>query len=268
MSRMEVKSLLGGQSEAVGDAPAGVPLYERVRMRLKRAVLAHGAPGDLLPTQQEIAREMGASMITVKRALSELAREGLIESIRGKGTVVCRVEVTDLHAGVSSWTSAMRAAGETPQTAWTKIDRPKPSSQTLNLLRLPPSARVVRVRRLRMIQDQPICLITNQIPDQLVPNLSKEQLDSESLYECLSARYQLEPRHADEEVTARASTAQERRYLSDECKIVLVISRRTFLANGRPLEVATMIANADRYRYQVQLTNPVKTDECQADTWL
>lgn len=255
MGHIKAKALCRGSSKRMLSQISGVPLYEQVRMQLRSELLSAGQPGDLLPTQQEIAAEMGASMITVKRAMHELAREGLVESIRGKGTVLRHIEVTDLHAGVSSWTESISATGETPQTAWVKIDRAEPSEQAHSLLKLSQSSGIVRVRRLRMVCKQPICLLSNELPDELVPGLSKKHLDNESLYNCLSRHFQVCPVQADEEVTARASTDEERQELGEDCETVLVVNRRTFMANGRPMELASMVANANRYRYQVQLFN-------------
>src|SRR5256885_1032088 len=62
------------------------PLYARVEQALLERIHRRYRPGDLLPTQQELAREFGTSLITVKRALDEIARRGLLRSTRGRGT--------------------------------------------------------------------------------------------------------------------------------------------------------------------------------------
>ncbi len=50
---------------------------------------------------------------------------------------------------------------------------------------------------------------------------------------------------------ARPATPVERRALGPSASTVLVVRRHTWLADGRPLEVADMIASARRYRYRV-----------------
>ncbi len=234
---------------------AGMPLYEKVRLELRELVRSEYRPGDLLPTQTEIVHRTGASAITVKRALQELAREGLIESTRGKGTIVRRFEVADLHAGVSSWSESVSGFGEMPQTAWTKIERRTPPERVRNLLKIAPSAETFRIRRLRMVRGKPICLMINEIPAALIPEFNRHMLDCESLYDCLHRHFRLHPARADEDVTARESAANERKHLGAQAKVVLVVTRRTFLANRRPLELATVVANAASYRYQVELFN-------------
>src|ERR1039457_430524 len=105
------------------------PLYLQIQNRLTDWIRTRYRAGDLLPTQAEIAWETGTSLITVKRAISELARLGLIESIPGRGAVVKRPIVTDLRSGVSSWTDSVGSLGERPQTVWTKIEECVPDAR-------------------------------------------------------------------------------------------------------------------------------------------
>src|SRR5437773_1223821 len=92
------------------------PLYARVEQALLERIHRRYRPGDLLPTQQELAREFGTSLITVKRALDEIARRGLLRSTRGRGTVVQRPVVEDDRRGLTSWTDTMTGLGRTPET--------------------------------------------------------------------------------------------------------------------------------------------------------
>ena len=94
------------------------PLYAKIERLLVERIRTKHRAGDLIPTQQQLAKEAGVSLITVKRALAELGRRGLIESVRGRGTVVRRVHINDNHAGISSWTNSMTGLGEEPHTEW------------------------------------------------------------------------------------------------------------------------------------------------------
>src|ERR1700722_14488696 len=137
------------------------PLYLQLQNRLTEWIRTRYRAGDLLPTQVEIARRTGTSLITVKRAISELSRLGLIESIPGRGAVVKRPVVTDLRSGISSWTDSVGSLGERPQTVWTKLEAGVPDARVRHLLGLRRRERTVRIARLRAIRGQPISFMTN-----------------------------------------------------------------------------------------------------------
>ncbi|MBI1350339.1 MAG: GntR family transcriptional regulator [Actinomycetales bacterium] len=68
---------------------AEMPLYERVRQAIVSSI-ADGTylPGDRLPSEARLAEELGVNRLTVRRAIEELARAGVVESRQGSGTYV------------------------------------------------------------------------------------------------------------------------------------------------------------------------------------
>jgi DNA-binding GntR family transcriptional regulator len=67
------------------DAPAYRRIADDLRQRIRSGDLA---PGDLLPTQVDLAEQYGVARMTARQALAELANEGLIFAQQGKGTIV------------------------------------------------------------------------------------------------------------------------------------------------------------------------------------
>lgn len=215
--------------------------------------------GDLLPTHRKMAERFGVSLITVKRAADELAREGWIESRRGLGTVVKAKGGRGVPAGVSSWTDSITEIGGVPSTAWTSVKTKAAPAKIARLLELGARTSVVEIRRLRLSDGLPVCLMTNILPAALVPDLAETGLRRESLYQDLARRFGLEAFSARETVTARLAAPAEQRQLGPECPVVLDIARVTRLADGSPMEWASVVARADRYNYHVQLFNKDKS---------
>jgi DNA-binding GntR family transcriptional regulator len=233
--------------------PSAPPLYSQVEARLLERIRRDFRPGQLLPTQETLAREFGASLITIKRALHDIARQGYLQSTRGRGTVVTRPVVSDDRSEVSSWTDAMSGLGREPRTLSSSVQVRLPSRELARLLGLRARERSVRLERARALDGRPFCLMTNELPFALVPDLAGG-LPEESLYAWLRARHRLVPRRADEEVSARPPLPREAKFLGDDVPIVLVVRRHTFLPDGRPLEVAEMAADARHYRYHVEIS--------------
>ena len=238
---------------AILERRAGPPLYSQVEERLLERIRRDFRPGELLPTQRELAAEYGASLITIKRALHEIARQGFLESTRGRGTVVVRPRVHDDHRAISSWTDSMTGLGRQPRTASCRVSTRVPPAEVSRALGLKARERTVVVERLRTLDDEPLCTMRNELPLDLVPELPEEGLTQESLYGWLKERHGLVPRRADEEIEARLPSKEELRALGKETKIVVVVRRHSWLADGRALEVARMVAAAHRYRYRVEI---------------
>jgi DNA-binding GntR family transcriptional regulator len=240
-------------SMSLSRRPEAGPLYAQIERELLERIRRDYRPGQLLPTQQELAREFRASLITVKRALAEIARRGLLRSTRGRGTVVVRPPVEDDRRGVASWTDTMTGLGRQPRTAWARTSERVPPPDVARLLSLRARERTVLLERLRTLDGEPLCLMRNELPLALVPDLPRTGLPEESLYAWLRKKYGLVPFRADEEVEARRPSPDEARALGGRVPIVLVVRRHTFLRDGRSLEAAEMIAPADRYRYRVEI---------------
>src|SRR5687768_10136892 len=161
---------------------ARAPLYARVEEALLDRIRADYRPGQLLPTQRELAREFNASLITIKRALSEIGRRGFLQSTRGRGTVVVRPVVEDNRAGLTSWTDTMTGVGRLPKTveASARVHVPR-SPELARALGLKAREKAVALERLRTLDGEPFCVMRNELPWRLAPDLQKG-LPEESLY--------------------------------------------------------------------------------------
>jgi len=78
------------------------PLYSQIRdYILANIQQSHWQANDQLPTEQELASKFNVSRFTVKKAMAELVKEGLIYRIQGKGSFIAQV-VGDEHRPVSA----------------------------------------------------------------------------------------------------------------------------------------------------------------------
>ncbi len=65
------------------------PIYEQITDQIKGLILSGTlSAGDALPSIRYLARELRISVITTKRAYSDLERDGFIATVTGKGTFV------------------------------------------------------------------------------------------------------------------------------------------------------------------------------------
>jgi GntR family transcriptional regulator len=230
------------------------PRYRQIARALKAEIEESLQAGDPIETEFALEQRFGVSRITIRRAIDELAREGLLVRRQGSGTFVAQPKVTQELGILHSWTESMRELGLEPRTVDCEILQVVPPTWVAQDLRLDPSApeSVLRIQRLRYANEEALALMVDYLRMRFVPNLMEKGLDGESLYETLEKRYGLELAWVKDRVTARSASLLEARLLGVEPNApVLYVRRITYLPNEEPLVAASVVVRADRYEYRV-----------------
>jgi GntR family transcriptional regulator len=245
------------------DTTSGIPLYVQVRERL-RAELVQMEQGDPIPVEAELEKQYGVSRITIRRAVEDLASEGLLLRQQGKGTFVQRTKLTHELSLITSWTDQLKRLGFVPRTAHRKYIEESPSSHVADALRLGPMEKVTRIQRVRLAQREPISYMINYIPSRLVPEFTKKKFGEESLYELLENQYGLFASMAVDTVGSRMATEEEAAALKiDSRSPVLSVRRLSYLDDGTPMELSLVTSRGDRYQYEVTLRGRPRTSGSQ-----
>ncbi|MEO8288175.1 MAG: GntR family transcriptional regulator [Chloroflexota bacterium] len=235
----------------IGARTSLIPLYAQVKQALQQEIENRMKPGDALPSEPELEKRFGVSRITVRRALDELASDGLIMRQQGKGTFVREQPIAQELTRLLSWSVQMRQMGLEPASAGCEIDLVEPTKEYGALLELPPGAQVVRIRRLRLANNEPICIMTNYIPEALVPGLMAQGLIDDSLYATL-ATYGIKAVRAEDRVEARSASEWEAHMLqTGKWAPLLQVTRLTRDWANKPLYIAVVTNRADKYVYTV-----------------
>lgn len=105
--------------EIVLSTSSGIPLYEQIASRLRTAILTGQlAEGTPLVSLRQLARDLQVSLITTTRAYNELAAEGLIANVPGKGSYVLAVDrAATLTAARTAVRDQLRRTAATAHTA-------------------------------------------------------------------------------------------------------------------------------------------------------
>jgi GntR family transcriptional regulator len=229
-----------------------MPLWAQIADTLRKEIAREYGAGDVLPPELELEQRFGVSRITIRRAVSELAAEGLVTRQQGRGTFVRGTQITQDLGLLTSWTASIRKLGFEPQTVQTEIDVIEPDATIRTLLALPPKERVVRVYRVRYASGDPICLMTNYVGIGLLPDLPQQGLLNDSLFETMM-QAGIRPARAEDTVEAFAASANQASLLHIEPGAPLLqVTRVSWNQSGRPLDVAIVANRADRFRYTVR----------------
>jgi GntR family transcriptional regulator len=231
-----------------------VPLHHQVYLDLT-AALDDGEwkPGDRLPPERELAERYGCSLITVRRALSELAREARIERTRGRGTYVLRPRLQLDFGGSQSFTSEMQSHGLDAETKVVAA-RPEIAGEAVaNALDLEIGAPTLYLERLRLAGGEPMLLEQVHLPADRFPGLLASDLEHNSLYALLTERYGTRVVRAREAIEPVLLRGREARLLDQPSgRPALLVEGVAFSADGTPVEFARSFVRGDRTRYYVE----------------
>jgi GntR family transcriptional regulator len=230
-----------------------IPLYVQVREKL-REELALLEPGTLIPPESKLEERFAVSRITIRRAIDDLVLDGLLVRQQGRGTFREVPKLVHELNAITSWTEQLKDLGYVPHTAAQELAEIAAPKKIAQLLQLAPEEPVIQLRRTRLANNEPITLMVNYLPSKNVPGFAKTGLETESLYEFLSARYGLSAAQAIDTVETRpASEAESERLRIEPWSPVLVVTRVAHMEDGRPFEVAVAVSRGDRYEYRVKL---------------
>ena len=231
-----------------------VTLHHQVYLDL-RASLDEGRwhPGDKLPTERELAAHYGCSLITVRRALSELSREGRIERTRGRGTFVLHPRIERDFADSLSFSAEMQRRGLDPETRLI-VARPESAGERVaDALALDVGSPTLYLERLRLAAGEPLLLEQVHLPAERFPGLLASYLERESLYDLLIRRYATRIVRAREALEPILLRSREAKLLDQPRRTpALLIEGIASSADDRPVEFSRTYVRGDRTRYYIE----------------
>lgn len=231
-----------------------VPLHHQVHSHLAALLRSgHWPPGEALPGEPELCRHYGVSRGTLRHALQELVREGLIERHQGRGSFA---RAPKREGAIAGSYRRFRAEGPPldPGCRLIGLRRAPAPIAIAQILSLRRGAPAWRLERLRTLQGEPAAIQLSWLPAGLCPELDRAELLRRHLVDILRERWRVEFTHADEFIEPTvADTITAQRLGIAAGTPMFRLERRTYLPNGRVGEYRQGVMRGDIYRYRVEL---------------
>lgn len=232
------------------DGQSASPLYRQLMERLRADIAAGAYPvHSRIPSEGELCAAYQVSRVTVRKALAELTREGLLRRMQGKGTFVCAPRIQQSLRDVNSFHEACRLTGRTPGTRLISARLTTPEASAVAGLALPDDSQAVEIVRLRTADDEPVMLETNCFAPAYAW-LLEEKLEG-SLYGLLEARG-MTPTRGIHEVSLCYATAAQARLLGVNAGDALLMLNQLILdQDGAPLHTSHQVIRGDRFTFRI-----------------
>lgn len=231
------------------------PLHEQVRDQIIRG-LAEGEwkPGEPLPNESRLADRFGVSVSTIRAAIGHLVNAKVLARKQGKGTFV------SLHAerrGIYQFFHVVRNDGvkELPVSEVLYLKRGQPDDETADLLRLPRSARlseVYKIRNVLKVSGVPVVFSDITVPVALLPGLTEKKLreGGPTLYAVYQTHFGLNIVRTVEQLRAgRTDAAAAKVFGITTQDPLLHIRRIAYTYNDVPCEVRESRIDTRNYFY-------------------
>jgi GntR family transcriptional regulator len=239
----------------VTESPGYRPLYRQVYdIVVRRVAEGKWRPGEALPSEQNLAREMGVSQGTMRKVLDSLTAEKLLERRQGKGTFIA--ENTQERALFRFFRMA-RPGGKrvVPERVQESVKVRVSRAQERTKLDLARTARVVEIIRTRLIDGRPAIHELIVIPSELFPGIEKRASLPNTLYSLYQTEYGINIVAAHEELRPELATAADEQALQVPVgSPVLVIDRLAVSLQDQKVEWRTSRVRSGDLVYAVTLT--------------
>lgn len=177
-----------------------IPMYLQLKTSLLAALRSGKYPqGSKIPSEPELCKQYGVSRITVRKAVSELVKDGYLFKKQGKGTFVRSHTIERRIEYVSGFTDSVKQAGFKATTILLERKRVPAPEDVACCFGIEPGSDVLFTKRKRMADGRPVMLENNYFPLERFSFLETEDL-SGSLYHLLDKKYGIEPIHPKETI--------------------------------------------------------------------
>ncbi len=221
------------------ESPTFSPLYRQIKSLILQALESgEWLPGQVIPSEQELAARFNVSQGTVRKAIDEMAADNLLVRKQGKGTYVA--SHNDPRA-LFRFLRLVPMDGDLshPQSVPLDCWRAKAGQEASRMLGIELGAPIIILRRLLKFGAKPVVIDEIYLPGEIFQGLSMEVLQgwNGSLYSLFETRFGLRMIRAQERIRAVAAD----RSTSDTLKVpegtpLLSVERVTYTYGDKPVE--------------------------------
>lgn len=176
------------------DRRLALPAWAQVAKDLRREVAEELSPGQRLPSENELTQVYDVSRITVRQALASLEEEGVVERRQGRGTFVSDRSPLVTHdlAIAEQWRARFEREGHTAFSREVSRDQVSLPPAGRRLLGVGAERVSRRLRRVHVVDGQPIGLVDSWVIEVKAPGIGGRPLSGGSLTETLRQRFGLQ----------------------------------------------------------------------------
>jgi GntR family transcriptional regulator, trehalose operon transcriptional repressor len=222
-------------------------IYNEIMTKIENGKIE---PGALLSSENEMMQEYNVSRDTIRKSLNLLEKNGYIQKLKGKGSIVLDINKFDFPvSGLTSFKELSGRLGEKSNTILEELELIKPDDYLMKQLDVSRDEDVWKVIRVREIGGKKIILDKDYLNKNYVPLLTSEICEN-SIYEYLEKELNLKISYAKKEITVQRATDEDRKYLDFEnYDMIVVVKNYIYLEDTSLFQYTESRHRPDKFRF-------------------
>lgn len=231
-----------------------MPYYVQIKCYL-RQLINHSVPHTLMPSEKELALKFGVSRGTAKQAIMDLVYEGVLYRVQGKGTFTTD-RLSRQYGHLPTFTNDIRHSGSSAESQLLSFVHSAPAQRARLFFNLNDDETVIRYKRLVLDDQQPYAVVISYLNGRLYQGLQSSDIGV-SLYDTLDRKFHAAPVRVHDTYSTAAISPKTAGFLQQPENAVVIYSERlAYLADGTPAEFVESYIRADRFKIEVDYTEP------------
>ncbi|AJY14377.1 GntR family transcriptional regulator [Burkholderia dolosa] len=234
---------------------SAAPLYVQIKDTLRARILdGTYAPHSRMPSEHELCAMFDVSRITVRQALGDLQKEGLLFKLHGKGTFVSKPKAFQNVTSLQGFAEAMSSMGYEIVNQLRSLRTVKADRHLATKLNLHEGAPLVEIHRVRLLNREPVSLERTWVPEALGKRIAGADLATRDIFLILENDCGVPLGHADVSIDAILADDEIVDALRvEEGSPVLRIERLTHDAAGAPIDYEHLYFRGDAFQYRLRI---------------
>jgi len=206
-----------------------------------------------IPTEENLCKTYEVSKATVRLAISELVRQGYLRRLQGKGTFVCKRIIPEGLAMVASFKELMLEAGVSFSTKVLAQTVMMPIDYLDIKLDITEDEHIIYIKRLRLVDNEPILLQETYMPHHICPLTLEEDLENNSLLDVLENKCGIKITSVHDYIGIAYLNDEEARLLDMKKGDAAMLLEQLFYSGENKIKYTRSIKRPDRFKFFIEL---------------
>ncbi len=236
------------------DSP--LPLHYQVRESIRQALSAVAIKSqERLPSEKQLADLLNVSLITVRRAIGDLEKEGVLVRRQGVGTFAAKAPLEQKLDHLAGFVEEMGELGKDCTVKLDGIDHIEASDELRGLIDLESDEQVIRIRRVHYLDEEPMMYNITYLPASIGELVLDQDLSCTPVFRIIEKNLGIAIDCADYQIESTVAPRPVARLLGGRSPMATLMVRRTTYAvqSKRKIDFTQLYYRGDRFRYVVHL---------------